>query len=90
MTTSIQNKINELLLDGELQETHNVLMGNYNDLLSASYSEDEAKELVLSENDALDSGEVEQDTQLWLDVRDIQNEMIRELPANVQELQNEQ
>lgn len=52
------------------------------DLLSASYSEDEAKELVLSENDALDSGKVEEDTRLWLDIRDIQNDLIRELSNN--------
>lgn len=77
----IKSDINNFLSDGDLQETHTVLMGNYNDLLSASYSIDEAKELVLSENDALDSGEVEKDSQLWLDVRDIQNEMIRELSS---------
>ncbi len=76
---TIKNSINELSSDSDLQETHNILMSNYNDLLSAHYSYDEAKELVLSENDALDSGEVEEETQLWLDVRDIQNEMIRDL-----------
>ena len=82
---TIQNQIKEISLDSDLQETHNVLMDNYNSLLSASYSVEEARDLVLGENDALDSGEVEEETQLWLDIRDIQNQMVLELSTETDE-----
>ena len=65
------------LEDLEIQETFNTLMDQLNSFIaSANYSYDDAKEIVFEDADALDLGEVEEETELWEEIRGIQHSMV--------------
>lgn len=79
---SIKANIDKFLLDPDLQETY-FLLNKCLDFVRESKFDDfnnfiksDIESYVFSEFDALDSGEVKQDTVLWNDIRYIQHDIL--------------
>lgn len=70
----IDNKIEKLEI--ECPKTALLLRNSVNSLQNAEYTNDEIKELIFSEDDALDSGEIEEDSLMWQEVRDLQHDIV--------------
>lgn len=78
----IKTAIDQYLFDAELQETYYRLNLALDYAVEArsnengNFTQQDVETYVFSENDALDSGEVSEDTQLWNDIRDIQHSIV--------------
>ncbi|EKO3565640.1 hypothetical protein P0E95_001984 [Vibrio metschnikovii] len=79
---TIKKAIDQYLFDAELQETYNRLNQALDYAVEARFDEnsnftqEDVETYIFSENDALDSGEVAEDTELWNDIRDIQHSIV--------------
>ncbi|EJX7571958.1 hypothetical protein OEK23_003059 [Vibrio cholerae] len=79
---TIKTAIDQYLFDGDLQETYNRLNNALDYAVEARFDESgnftqqDVETYIFSENDALDSGEVSEDTELWKDIRDIQHSIV--------------
>lgn len=72
----VTKKVQNLMIDAP--ETAQGLMSQINQLSAAKYSKEEAEDLIFQEDDFLESvGEIEEETPMWLAVRDIQHDMVR-------------
>lgn len=73
----IENKINELKIDNsKLMESLNILHGQLLDASNSDWTRSELGDYLKSENDILDSDDFNQETQLFEDIRNIQDEII--------------
>lgn len=72
----IQNEINKLKYDPELAELANKLHDQLHTASSAKWSVEDLSELIKSESDVLDLGIVDEETELWSDIRNIQDSII--------------
>lgn len=75
---SIQAKINDLKAgaDEELMNQLNILHDQFNRAGAAEWSKDELSDLIKSDSDILDSGVIDEETALWDQVREIQDDII--------------
>lgn len=77
MSKTVQQRVNDLMIDFPV--VHARLVDVLESLKSASFTYEEAKELVLTERDALNSqDEIEQDSREWEEVREIQHTIIQQ------------
>ena len=74
----IKAEINALKVDAseELMTELNILHDQLKTASSAEWTGDELEDLIFSDSDILDSGVVDEDTKLWSEIRDIQNEIV--------------
>lgn len=79
---TIKKAIDQYLFDAELQETYNRLNQALDYAVEARFDEnsnftlEDVENYIFSENDALDTGEVSEDTELWNDIREIQHSIV--------------